>query len=257
MMAVPFGMSGGDGNSGALYFSKVVDCGNAFTLDAQATVALENAAPFLIDNVSFGFVAVAGGKIGISNEITYGPGVGINRAIQVGSQYVAANSTETPSDVLTYTTSGTLDSTIPTQVIDQPAGITLTFDPSSIQSSSNVAVYVGKRYLLTTINISPNVNTLSLLGGAHFIGVGTTGLTDTTITFGSTVSSGSGVDFTVISPSLVRINALFSGSVSSALVSQVSSSKAVIKKSSRGGVSMDRVPKKYQTLVQNILKKYT
>lgn len=247
-------VSGGDGNSGAPYSSKVVNCGVAFTLDAQAIVALENAAPFLIDNVGVGVVAVAGGKVGISNEITYGPGVGINRAMQVGAQYIAANSTETPNNVLTYTASGTLDSTIPVQVIDQPAGVTLSFDPSSIQSDSNIAVYQGKTYLLTSINASPNMNQLVLLGGAKFIGVGTSAGGDTTVSFGSAVSAGSFIRFTVLSATLVQIEALFNGSVS--VAESIPAQKSSIKRYSVPKVDLTRIPNRYEKLVKNILKQY-
>lgn len=254
-----FALSGGDGNAGAPYFSKVINCDIAFNLDAQATMALENAAPLLVDNANFGFVAVAGGKFGISNEITYGPGVGTKRAIQVGSQYIAANSSETPNNVLTYTTDGILDSTIPVQVIDQPAGVALTFDPSSIQSSSNIAVYQGKSYLLTSINASPNLNTLSLTGGAMFIGVDTPAGGNTTVSFGSAISSGSFVQFTVLSSTLVQITALFNGTVSIAkpLPKQLALKTKKNFPCKTPKPDMKRIPSKYQASVKKILASRT
>lgn len=247
-----FALSGGDGNSGAPYSSKVVNCDIAFSLDAQATVALENAAPFLIDNANFGFAAVAGARIGVSNEITYGSGVGTNRAIEVGAQYIAAKSTETPGNVLTYTKSGVLDSTIPTQVIDQPAGIVLTLDPTSVQTSANISVYIGKHFVLTTINISPNNNTLTLQGGAHFIGAGTIGLTSTSVTFGSNTSSGSGIDFTVLSPSLVRINSIVNGSVSFAAVKDVVPTLKLTKRV-KPKINLSMIPARYQAVARRYL----
>ena len=249
-----FAISGGDGNAGAPYFSKVVNCESAFTLDAQTTVALENAAPFLIDNATFGFVAVAGGKIGISNEIIYGPGVGTKRAIEVGSQYIAAKSTETPSNVLTYTTSGTLDSTIPTQVIDQPAGVTLSFDPSLVVSPSNVSVYIGKRYLLSSVNTA-STDTLKLLGSAIFIGANVPAGSNQTITFGPT--EGSGVDFTVLSATRVRINSLVNGIVSHAILADVSQNEVAKISYQAKDVDLNKIPERYQNLVKNIIAKYT
>lgn len=248
-------LNGGDGNDGAPYFSTVVECESAFSLDAQATVALENSAPFLIDNVDFGFVAVAGAKIGISNDIIYGPGVSVNRAMQVGTQYIAANSTETPGNVLTYTTSGILDSTIPTQVIDQPAGITLSFDPSLVTSPSNVSVYIGKRYLLSSVNTA-STNTLKLLGSAIFIGAGVPAGSNQTITFGPT--EGSGIDFTVLSATRVRVNSLVNGMVSRALISQSQAQNKTTKsRRQTKKVDLTKIPERYQNLVGKPLAKYT
>lgn len=247
-----FAMSGGDGNDGAPYFSQVVNCSTSgFLLNGGASVGIENQASFLIDNCLYGVTLVGGSRFVIENNVTFGPGVVTKRVVEVGSECSTAYATDTPNNILIVTTSGTLDSGVLTQVIDQPAGVTLSFDPSA-QDQGYINLYIGKRYLLSSIN-NPSTNTLTLLGGAIFIGAGTPSGSNQTITFGP--AEGSGIDFTVLSATRVRLNSIVNGSVS--LTKSINNISRVTAKSSpkpkRSVIDIKKFPLKYQDKIKKVL----
>ena len=183
--------------------SLALDLNSSFVANDDVTISVTN--PALTDTV--GVQATNGSEFICSTNVFF-DGVAVPYAIDESSRYITPNNAGTnpsPSDIFTNTASGTLNSAYLKQAINSATSISLSFNPSTLIPSTIVPpvagtpIYIGKTFQLTVE--SGAAHTLTLTGGATFLGGAGTGTIATFDTAGSTIT------FTILSGTQVAINA--------------------------------------------------
>ena len=178
--------------------SNIVGCTQGILINGGSEFVFQGTNALGITNCGIGIIEQGASKFSTQSNIVYS-GTPIERAIEVQSIYSAVNSTETPKGVLTYTTSGIMDSTIQNQLVDTSSPLAITMNPALIVNG--ITVYEGKTYSFYASATSQQQHTLTL-PSALFMGIG--GPAKAQAKFNG-ANPGEGLTFTVMSATQVQV----------------------------------------------------